>query len=746
MLRSRFASMVLVVLLLLLSGAGLLAADRPKAVIIGFDGADARLVERWMDEGLLPNLAALRDDGTYSPLQPTNPPQTPVSWSSFATGTDPGATEIFDFLKRDPDDYLPEFAMITESKREFLFGERNGPLLGLIAGAVVLVLALAALLAVSWRWPWRLALALTLAVAAGFAVAVVARDYLPVEVPEAINNRKGTTMWEAASAAGLGVQVIRVPATFPAERVEGGHMLSGLGVPDIRGRVGTPAFYTSDPTFEPGDNEFSLEMIRLPANSGWIETRVVGPRNKPFYDYEVERRVRDVPPAERAAARRQARQELDDAGVPSRIDLPLSLEVTDTTCTIETGGQTATLRVDEWSDWFELEFPINPLVDHLSPLTGMGRFKLLQIEPELQLYLSPINFHPGCHGPVAFSWPPDYSDEIQRRFGLYKTIGWALDTWSLPSGVGDEQLFLEDMKFTVDQYEEIMTGLLGDGGVDLYVQIYYFTDRIGHLFWQFMDSGHPLFNPARAERFRPKMLEAYQRMDELVGEARDLAGPEALFLVLSDHGFSSFRRGVNYNNWLVANGFMTLKNQPGSVATLEKLFDTRELFGDVDWTRTKAYALGLGSIYINQIGREKHGIVLPGPEYDEVRQQIKDGLEALVDPLTGERPVSRVWTREEIYDDGFDPNLIPDLRVGNALNYRVSWQTTLGGFGEELVEDNLRAWSGDHCSNDPDLVRGIFFVNRPINTDNPRMIDIMPSVLDALGVEIPPEVQGRSLF
>jgi predicted AlkP superfamily phosphohydrolase/phosphomutase len=392
-----------------------------------------------------------------------------------------------------------------------------------------------------------------------------------------------------------------------------------------------------------------------------------------------------------------------------------------------------------------MDFPVNALVDHLAPVTGMGRFKLLQIEPELQLYLSPINFHPGCHGPVAFAWPPDYSKEIQRRFGLYKTIGWALDTWSLPSGVGDEHLFLEDMEFTVAKYEEIMLGLLGDGDIDLYIQIYYFTDRIGHLFWQFMDPGHPLFNPARAERFRPKMLEAYQRMDELVGEARELAGPDALFLVLSDHGFSSFRRGVNYNNWLVANGFMTLKNQPASAATLEKLFDTRELFGDVDWSRTKAYALGLGSIYVNLKGREKHGIVLPGPECEEVLTQIKEGLESLVDPLTGERPVSRVWRREEIYED-FDPLLIPDLRAGNALNYRVSWQTTLGGFGETVVEDNLRAWSGDHCSNDPDLVRGIFLVNRPINTAEPRMIDIMPTVLDALGVEIPPEVQGRSLF
>ena len=120
-------------------------------------------------------------------------------------------------------------------------------------------------------------------------------------------------------------------------------------------------------------------------------------------------------------------------------------------------------------------------------------------------------------------------------------------------------------------------------------------------------------------------------MDRIVGRARELAGDDAWFVVCSDHGFSSFRRGVNYNNWLVENGFMTLKNQPSGPATLEKLFDTRELFVNVDWSRTQAYAMGLGSIYINLIGREKHGIVLPGPEYDEVRQRIKEGLEDLVD-------------------------------------------------------------------------------------------------------------------
>jgi predicted AlkP superfamily phosphohydrolase/phosphomutase len=733
-------------LLLTALGAGPTFADDggPKVVIIGFDGADARLVEQWMDQGELPNLARLRDEGTYAPLLPTNPPQTPVSWSSFATGTDPGKTQIFDFLRRDPENYLPDFALLTEGRKPFLFGERNPLILGLAAGVAALIVSLAATLLIRMRWVFRLGLGLVIAVAAGLPAAAVASRYLPTEVPDATNNRRGTTMWELAADAGLKALVVRVPATFPAEPIDGGHMLSGLGVPDMRGRVGTPAFYTSDPAFQGGDNEFSLELIRLHARRGTLETKILGPRNKPFYDYVIDRRTAEAAAADRREVRRRVRRELDEAEVPSRIDLDLQLEVTDTTATVRVGEDTATLGVGEWSDWIVLDFPVNPLVDRAAPLRGTARFKLLQLEPELQLYMSPINFHPDCH-PVAFAWPPDYSGELMDRFGLYKTLGWALDTWSLPSGVGDEELFLEDMEFTVGKYEQIMEGLLAEEDPDLYVQIFYFTDRIGHLFWRLMDPGHPLYDQALAAKYGGQMLEAYRRMDRIVGRARELAGPDALFIVCSDHGFSSFRRGVNINNWLVEQGLMTLKNVPGDKATLEQLFDTRELFENVDWSKTKAYALGLGSIYVNLIGRERYGQVLPGPEYEEVRRQIKEGLEALVDPETGEHPVSRVWTREAMYSE-FDARVIPDLRAANSLNYRVSWQTTLGGFGESVVEDNLKAWSGDHCSNEPELVHGIFFASRPINTSSPRMIDIMPSVLHELGIDPPAEVDGASLY
>ncbi len=724
--------------------AAVAAADAPEVVVIGFDGADARLVEQYMAAGELPNLAKLREEGAYSPLLPTNPPQTPVSWSSFATGIDPGRTEIFDFLKRDPNSYLPSLGLIQEGRRTFLWGENNGRNLGLAVGIGAFVVLFVLLLFLSKKWPLRLAVPLVLAVGLGWGAGHVGAGYLPVEVPDATNNRRGETFWELAAEAGKKVRIIRVPATFPAEDVGSGNMLSGLGVPDMRGRFGTPSFYTSDVDFTPAvGNDFSLELVTVEARRGTIETTVYGPLNYPYYHYAVDRAAQELRGSEASAAKESKRIELDAAGIAEQINLPLTLVASDTTLSYEVSGETGTLTPGEWSDWVILDFPVNALVDAMQPLRGMVRFKLLSLEPELQLYMSPIHFHPDCH-PVAFSYPPEYSEELLDRFGLFKTMGWALDTWSHPSGVGDEELFLEDMRFTVERYEEMMAGLLTEGDHDLYVQIFYFTDRIGHMLWNYLDPEHPFYDAQKATRYEDEMLQAYKWMDRIVGRARELVGPDTLFLVCSDHGFSSYRRGVNYNNWLQEQGLLTLTGQTAERATLEKLFETRDLMGGYDWSKTKAYAMGLGGIYINLVGREGQGIVYPGPEYEAVRQQIIDGLEALVDE-NGAKPVTKVWKREEMYSD-FKGELIPDLRVANSLGYRVSWQTTLGGFGHSVIEDNDRAWTGDHCSNDPSVVPGIFFSNRPISSASPRMIDMMPTIMRALGLELPDGLDGKPLL
>ena len=739
--------------ILLSAGTGLLHAlpsDGPRVVVLGFDGADPKLTEQFMAEGKLPNLARLKAEGSYQRLATTNPPQTPVSWSTFATGINPGRTEIFDFLKRIDGSYIPEFAMGTESRKKFLFGDRNALALGASGAAGMAVFGgIAALL---WRTRRRTVLvaAVVLAIPVAWGCATLARRDLPRMVPDAINNRKGVPLWKWTTDHGVTTRVLHVPNTFPAEEMQSGEMLSGLGVPDMRGRIGSPSFYSSDAGLKSrlGENQFSIEFISLAASSGRIETHVVGPYNKPFFDYVVEEGLAGYTLAEeRRQARERLEKELEEKGVSRRIDIPLELEVSGSRLTLRASGQEQTLSPGEWSDWFTFRFPVNWLVDRLSGIRGIGRFKLIALNPQIQLYLSPINFHPAFE-PIAFSSPRGFAASLVPTFGLFKTLGWPIDTWTPSAGLGDDELFLEDMDFTAGKEEEMMRVFLKEGQDRLYIQVFDFTDRIAHLWWRLLDRQHPLYNAVEAARFAGEMEKAYIRMDSIVGEARALLPRGTVLIVCSDHGFASFRRGINYNTWLVRNGWMVLKQGPGGTRSLEDLFDrgeTGEFFKFVDWSQTRAYAMGLGSIYVNLAGREPRGSVAPGQEYEAVRQGITEGLQSFVDPETGEHPVLRVYRREEMYH-GFDPGLLPDLRAANSEHYRVGWQTALGEVPPNIVENNMRVWSGDHCSVDPSLVPGILFSNRRIQRPDPGIQDIFPSVLKVL--ELPPVegIDGRSFF
>jgi predicted AlkP superfamily phosphohydrolase/phosphomutase len=589
-----------------------------------------------------------------------------------------------------------------------------------------------------------------IAAGAGWGAGYLASCELPRQVPDAINHRKGVTLWRWAADHGIQSRVLHVPNTFPAEEIPGGKMLSGLGVPDLRGRIGSPAFYSSDESLKQrlGENQFSIEFVALPASTGHIETRIVGPYNKPFFDYRVDDALSGVRAGEdRSAARTRIEETLEKRGIPRRLDLPLELEAESSRLTLRVSGQELSLTPGEWSDWVVLSFPVNWLVDQVEAIRGIARFKLLALRPHIQLYLSPINFHPAFE-PIPFSSPKGFAAALAGSVGLFKTLGWPIDTWTPTTGLVDENLFLEDMEFTVRKEEEMMDRFLKEGGDRLYIQVYDFTDRIGHLWWRLLDSGHPLYDAVQAARFAGEMEKAYVRMDGIVGRARAQVGPETVFIVCSDHGFASFRRGMNYNTWLVKNGWMVLKEGPEGTRSLEDLFDrgeTGEFFKYVDWSRTRAYAMGLGTLYVNLAGREPRGSVAPGEEYEEVRKGIIDGLQAYVDPETGEHPVLRVYRREEMYR-GFDPSLLPDLRAANSENYRVGWQTALGEVPPRIVENNMKIWSGDHCSVDPSLVPGVLFANRKIGQDQPGIQDIFPSVVKVLGLPPVEGLDGRSFF
>ncbi|HET7748920.1 MAG TPA: alkaline phosphatase family protein, partial [Terriglobales bacterium] len=264
-------------------------------------------------------------------------------------------------------------------------------------------------------------------------------------------------------------------------------------------------------------------------------------------------------------------------------------------------------------------------------------------------------------------------------------------------------------------------------------------DRMQHMFWRFIDRQHPMFNHDSAEQFGQCVAELYQRSDRVLGPVLERVDENTLLIVLSDHGFNSFRRGFHTNTWLWQNGLLALQNggQPSE--------DSGDGFRGVDWSKTYAYALGLGGIYLNLKGREAGGILEEGgSEAERVRRAIEQGLANLPDTETGAPSIRSVSRKEQIYSGPFAASA-PDLLVNFHPGYRVSWATSLGGFSHSLFENNTRRWSGDHII-DPNAVPGIFFMNRPAMHNHVNMLDMAPTILRHLGVLGHEEMEGKPLL
>ncbi len=716
-----------------------------KVIILGFDGAIPTLVEKWMNDRHLPNLAKLRAQGSYARIGTANPPQTPVSWASFATGLNPGKTGLFDFLRRDPEGDealggkpLPQLALVNEMPTRLLAGGMNPMVLaagGLVAGGLAGLAVKAFYNVIKRRMnPEEIASTFspaTLAAAGLLGGAAAAGGgrlgaLMPPKMPGVQNAVRGQTFWQYLDERSIPTLSFRVPARFPADRLSHGRAVAGMGVTDVRKTMGTFTYYTTElmPAASAGDTEMGGKVVPLyfRPTTGETETVVFGPSNSVSLG---------------------GPKLVENA--PDEINVPLKLKDLDgKALEIETPEWKGTLRPGEWSEFVTFTFEFNSLVK----FEGYAKFYLLDISPEVKLYLQPISFHPKTlvvsRGPVRISTPQSFVGDLYDRYGPFKTIGWASDTWALNEEVIPEEVFLEDVYEFVGKYREMMMEF-AESDEPLLVDVFSFTDRIGHMFWHHLDESHPLYDPAKAQKYGGVILDAYRVMDDIVGDVMKTLDERKWLFVLSDHGFQSFAYGFNINTWLAQNGF--LGSALGAVSPmmkLEDLFGTQQFWANVDFSKTQAYSLGLGGVYVNLKGRERYGTVEPGEEYERLCRRIIEGLEACVHEDTGKKPVFKVYRREDIYS-GYDPREMPDLRVANAAGYRCSWQSSLGGIQPTIAEINKRKWSGDHCSYEPSITKGIFFSNHRIRRDDPNLLDFFPTVLKLFGYDVPGDRDGESL-
>ena len=529
------------------------------------------------------------------------------------------------------------------------------------------------------------------------------RYRIPLEKPELRLLRKSKPFWTILGEHRVWSTVLRVPITFPPDRFYGAE-LSAMCVPDLLGTQGTFLLFTTRPSGE----RFKEGGQRVPValQGDRIDTVVQGPENV-F--------LAGSPPLE----------------IPLRITIDRSTR----TARADLGGTTVDLTAGRLSDWVTLTFPAAPGIK----VAGLTRLLVTEMpgaagsDERFSLYMSPINIDPEKPA-MPVSHPSYYATYLAKRIGPYSTLGLAEDTWALNEGVTDDGTFLQQT-YDIDREREAMffAGMdrLRKGTL---VCVFDATDRIQHMFWRYLEKDHPAGRGRDTAEHRDAIRELYKHNDALVGRVMERLEEGDVLMVISDHGFSSFRRGVNLNAWLLREGYLTLKEGADGRA---------EWLRDVEWSGTKAYCLGLTGMFLNLKGREQEGTVEPGAQAAALKAEIIRKLTGLGDEAKREVGIREAFDTSALYSGPYLENA-PDLLIGYNAGYRTSWDCATGVVAGPIFEDNIKAWSGDHCI-DPRLVPGVFFCNRPVKTEDPALIDIAPTALRLFGIEPPAYMDGQPL-
>jgi len=562
-------------------------------------------------------------------------------------------------------------------------------------------------------------------------------NYLPTSKPKIISTRGGTSFWVTAGEAGVRSSVLTVPVTFPPEDVRNGELLSGLPLPDIRGTMGTFSFYATDLSrYEEGNTEMGGILRRLVMDGDVATTQLIGPPNPVVRQQIQALRAKNAHPTE------PDRKKIAELEAQEDVRLPLTIHWNRTakSARVDIDGQTIALEQGKVSRWIDLDFRINFLVR----VHGMAQMLLMNADNELQLYISPVNWKPD-EPPVPMSYPDSFAGNLFEKLGYYRTLGWAEATWPLNEGRMNEDQFMEDAYRAFDDRAQVILDRIDSRRWDVLVGVIETTDRVQHMMWRLRDRKHPMYDAALAAKHGDAIERIYRRADTFVAEVMEHLEPGTQLLIVSDHGFHSWRKAVNLNTWLVQQGYMVVQGQQPGEKKLEDLFGGGEFWENVDWSRTRAYAMGLGQIYFNLRGRESKGIVSPGAESKQLANELSAKLLTLVDPADGSRIVRAVYQRDAVYSGEYIGNAA-ELQVGMEDGYRVSWQTTLGGSPQGIVYDNMKKWSGDHGGYDYAITAGVLIASKAINTQAPSIMDIAPTVLKYFGVAVPSYIDGKPLW
>ncbi|MCC9608026.1 alkaline phosphatase family protein [Blastopirellula sp. JC732] len=617
-----------------------------RVVVLGLDGLDHGLTSRLLSEGKLPNLAKLQQRGSFHSLASTLPPISPVAWSTFQTGVNPGKHNIFDFLTPDLATYQPKLSSVEIRTASKSIG------IG--------------------RFKWQ------------------------YQKPDVRMLRKSKPFWSVLSDYGIFNCIIRVPITFPPEKLRG-VQLSAMCVPDLRGTQGTFSQFTTRAKEEGVKTGGEVHYVTREGKK--VQCELLGPPNP-------------------------------NDPTNGALTAPFRVEVIDDShAWLHLNGAKHKLTKGVHTDWLTVHFKAGWGVS----INGICRFMLLETDPEFGLYVTPINIDPE-NPAMAIGYPAVYPIYLAKKQGPYATLGLAEDTWSLSEQVIEDEHFLQQCMDIDVERETMFFDSLDKVRQGLCVCVFDGTDRMQHMFWRYLDKLHPARPAHVPAKLENAIEDLYVRMDGLVGRTMAKCDDgNTLLLVLSDHGFNTFRRGIDLNRWLEENGYLTVDDDRRG----------EDYLAGIDWSKTKAFALGLTGIFLNLEGKYEHGIVAPGEEAETLKAELVAKLNELVDPQTGTKGIRRTYQAARAYRGGYKENA-PDLIVGYESGYRISWDAAVGRTSTKVFHDNTKAWSGDHCV-DPSVVPGILFSSDPIAAQAPRLLDLAPTILKLFGCPIPEYMDGKPL-
>lgn len=524
---------------------------------------------------------------------------------------------------------------------------------------------------------------------------------IPIGSGSAEQLRRGIAFWQILDEHGIPNTIFRIPSNFPPVPAKG-KTLSGMGTPDLRGTYGTFSFYTDDPVATPGAVEGG-EVIPVQVENSRVTAHLIGPDNS-FR--------RGHPPATE--------------------QFSVAVDPVESVAKVSVQDHEFVLREGEWSDWVRVEFQLIPF---FGDVKGICRFYLKQAHPRFQMYVSPINIDPADPA-LPISTPSSYSRWLTDEAGEFHTLGIAEDTKALSDGMLDDTEYLQQARAVLSEHRRIFDAEFAKFKEGVFFFYFSSLDLNSHMFWRLMDPQHPEYDTTLADQNGSAIADFYQQMDQVLGEVLPRLDDRTTLLVLSDHGFAPYYRSFNLNTWLLNNGYIRLKDGVKS--------DSSEPFANVDWTRTRAYGLGLNGLYLNVRGRENNGIVPPGAHSDSLMAELRTKLLAVRDPKSQQQVITRIDLASEAYQGPYARSG-PDMLVGYNRGYRAGWQTILGSIPADDLEDNTNPWSGDHCM-DYTLVPGVLLSNRKIAVKMPALTDIAPTILAEFGIVKGRGMIGQSVF